>query len=195
MLVVAPLEAIEAYASVLRDCQLKPCSIEIKGFSLERVIGLQYPELRQSGTYMVVDVHGAAADVSIYDEGKLRITRSVLVSFRDMEPTDPGRKSAAVGLFAEYEAASESDFEQAGEALAVELERMMSFYRYSLDNRTKEMARIIVTGDVERLADIAEMLNERLSRPAEVMRPFTDSPVPSAAYAVPIGLALRGRRR
>ncbi len=71
----------------------------------------------------------------------------------------------------------------------------MNFYRYSLNNRTHEFAKLIVSGDVARLHDIVDYFKERLNVPIQVLFSYSidmESSEPDALVAriaVPIGLA------
>jgi Tfp pilus assembly PilM family ATPase len=196
LLIIAPRAAIDAYASILRGCRLKPYSIEIKGLSLYRLIRAMYPEIKTAETFMLVDINETTADVSIIADGRLRLTRSANVAFQGgaADGASPAPMPMG-GLFAEFEARERSSLERACEELAVELERMINFYRYTLNNRTNEIEAVVLTGDAANLQYIAAILNERIAPKVVVLRQLPDSSVPTAVYAVPIGLGLRGKAR
>lgn len=200
MLVIAPREAVEEYAELLEDAQLKPASVEIKGLSLYRLMALLYPDSFDIGTYLVVDLNEISADVSIYDQGQLRITRSAAVTLKaEPEPAPPPTFAEPPtengGLFAEFEvqAPQPSGFEQACAELAGELDRIINFFRYSLNNRNKEIHRVLVTGDLSQLPEVVEQLRQRMNTKVELIRSMAQEGISVAEYAVPIGLGLRGR--
>ena len=83
--------------------------------------------------------------------------------------------------------------------LVHELERLMNFYRYTLNNRDHEFNRIIVTGDIPNMKKVLDGLRGRMPQPIVEM-PFgsyTDRTdcfgASHLSMAVPFGLALRGR--
>lgn len=199
MLAIAPREVVEEYAELLEDALLKPASVEIKGLSLYRLMAWLYPETYDTGTYLVVDLNEISADVSIYDLGQLRITRSAAVTLKseaDPMPTAQiSEPSTDGGLFAEFEvqAPQPTGFEQACAELAGELDRIINFFRYSLNNRTKEIHRVFVTGDLPRLSEVIEQLQQRMNTKVEPIRSLPQEGVSVAEFAVPIGLGLRGR--
>jgi type IV pilus assembly protein PilM len=198
MLVIAPRTAVEEYASILRECQLIPYSIEIKGLALYRLIGVLYPEIHTTGTYLAVDLNETSADVSIFDHGQMRITRSTAVSFKTDTITVPKPpEPVSDGLFNEFEVIETlpSGFELACGEFASELDRIINFFRYSLNNRTKEIDRVIVTGDIARLSDVVAELQQRMTPTVEMMRPLPHTSVFVPDFAVPIGLGLRGNAR
>lgn len=182
MLIAAPAELIDEYLTVVKDSGLRPKSIEIKALSCYRLLEAAEPQLLDH-TILAVDLNEAAADMSIFHDGQLKITRSIPVRF------------SVDQAFSEELALQNPQVE-----LAHELERLMNFYRYTLNNRNKEFAAVMLTGEVEQLQQVSTYLAERLGM--QVILPdsgWLDSDIPKlrkwvAGLAVPIGLGLRGNR-
>lgn len=193
MLVAAPRELVDEYMNAVKAANLKVSSLEIKALSLYRVI--EYMDFAdKQGTLLVLDINERLADMSIFHDGMLKITRTVPVSFSEKE--EGGAASDIDQLFAAF-SDPDADFRGSCGDLAHELERLMNFYRYTLNNRSQEFSRLVLAGDVGRLNEIAGLLRERLqleitmfyTERVQVQNMFQDLfPV----YAVPIGLALRG---
>lgn len=194
MLVAAPRELVNEYMSTLQAAGLKITSLEIKALSLYRLI--EQTEFTDSrGTFLVLDINERLADVSIFHNGMLKITRTVPVSFVEKEHS--GKASEIDQLFAAF-SDPDANFRSSCSDLAHELERLMNFYRYTLNNRSQEFSRMVLAGDVGRLNEIAQLLQERLQLEIQ----FFDAGQLHVqdlnfqelfpAYAVPIGLALRG---
>ncbi|TMV52643.1 hypothetical protein FE783_00140 [Paenibacillus mesophilus] len=183
MLVAAPKEIVDEYRSVVESAGLSPSSIEIKALSLFRVIEY-FPIIDERETILLVDINDAATDLSIFHDKQLKITRSVPLDF---SATDPS----------EYPD-NDDDFNQSCQQLTHELERLMNFYRYTLNNRNQEFKRVVISGDVSRLDAIIDSLRERL--PLRITPLHADmmgvhhsgSQDCFTNFAVPIGLALRG---
>lgn len=198
LLVAAPKELVDEYTSILRQCGLKPMSAEIKALSLFRLIQTAEPQLAQS-TILTVDLNEASADISIFHEGHLKITRNVIVNFPARKPEKKEFPPEDM-LFAEF-VDPDADFLNACADLAHELERLMNFYRYTLNNRSQEFANTILTGDLERLGDISHYLADRLNQ--NIIVPGTSwldkriqhMPGTVPKLAIPIGLGLRGAER
>ncbi|MNC53085.1 Competence protein A [compost metagenome] len=84
--------------------------------------------------------------------------------------------------------------------LAHELERLMNFYRYTLNNRTQEFAAVVLTGEIGQLDQVSGFLTERLGM--QVIMPdsgWLESGKPQlrrwlTSLAIPIGLGLRGNQ-
>ncbi len=183
MLVAAPLDMIEAYASLLEAVGLKPASIEIKALSLLRVVERLRP-LDPTSTFMSVDITSTYADISIYHNGALRITRN--------KPMKISSEKAG-----NADAWESFDFQNACQDLASEIERFINFYRYSLHHREQEIESMVVSGDQGNLLAVVRYLNERFPFEVQALRlelnpPLQDGTIPASGFAGPLGLALRG---
>lgn len=194
MLVAAPRDLVNEYMQAVQAAGLKVQSIEIKALSLYRVIE-QTRFTEPNGTFLTVDINEKATDLSIFHDGILKITRSVPMIFRAANSVPPMLPST--GLFAEF-ADPDSEFRNTCAELAHELERLMNFYRYTLNNRNQEFEKLLLSGDVPRMHEIAGALREKLSLDVQlfysdqILAPYTLFEEEFSSYAVPIGLALRG---
>jgi type IV pilus assembly protein PilM len=199
MLVAAPRERVEEYSHLIKNAQVELTSMEIKPLSLFRTIqSIDNNEALTKQTILLVDLGRIASDVSIFHEGKLKITRNIYINFPN------GKDSNTVEL-AEDDPLSflnitggDNDFINACNELVHELERLVNFYRYTLNNRDHEFERLIVSGDVERMEEIRSHIEERLERKVSIISckdvQYNDKDLklifPSIANA--FGLALRG---
>ncbi|KIL42463.1 hypothetical protein SD70_00710 [Gordoniibacillus kamchatkensis] len=177
MLVASSLDLIEQYASVVRKAGLKPLSMEIKAMSLYRA--LEYSHMSaQTGAFVIVDINENATDISIFDRGQLKMSHNEPIRFD-----------------------AEADLQDACDDLADEIDRVMNFYRYTLNNRGATFEQIVVSGDVDRFQDIVQRLEQGLEQKPVVFEPGhiaveqADAAGLFPALAVPIGLALRGKQR
>jgi Tfp pilus assembly PilM family ATPase len=183
MLVAAPKETVDEYISVMESAGLRPSGIEIKALSLFRIIEF-FPIIDERETFLLVDINDAATDLSIFHDKQLKITRSVPLDFSAADPSD--------------DMDNDDTFNQSCQHLTHELERLMNFYRYTLNNRNQEFKRVVISGDVSRLDAIIDSLRNRL--PLRITPLHADmmgvhhsgSQDCFTNFAVPIGLALRG---
>ncbi len=182
MLIAAPSELVDEYLTVVRQSGLRPKSIEIKALSSYRLLEAAEPELLQQ-TILTLDLNMDAADMSIFHEGQLKITRSVPVRFQEDQDSLNGMQQQEPHV-----------------ELAHELERLMNFYRYTLNNRTQEFAAVVLTGEIRQLAQVSEFLSDRLGM--QVITPdsgWLESEKPQlhswvTSLAISIGLGLRGNQ-
>ena len=218
MLAAAPLETVREYAEIIAAAGLAARSIEIRPLSLYRLVtrtGQADPE----GTFLLADVGETVTDLSVFHGGGLRITRSLPIMFAppgegvlagaaDGEPAGvmpaAGPEASATDGLGGSNGPGGSDadtaFRSACSDLAHELDRLMLFFSYSL-YRDRQIDRIILSGDAPRLEEVARFLSARLSAGVSLIQGealklravFGEKTFP--AMAVPIGLALRGKRR
>ncbi|NHN30736.1 type IV pilus biogenesis protein PilM [Paenibacillus agricola] len=200
MLIAAPRALVDEYSEIAKSAGLKLKSLEIKALSLFRLIH-QIQITNSNGTFLVVDVNPKATDVSIFHESQLKITRNLPILFEEKKAEVTHEEGSPLdSLFTDFN----TDFSathHASNDLAHELERLLNFYRYTLNNRTQVFDRVLLSGDVNGLPELAVVLQEKLG--IEVALFGTDQITNAAAplnllfstYSVTIGLALRGTGR
>lgn len=196
MLVAAPQELISEYEEIFSATSLKLLSMEFKALSLFRLIDTTGLTDSKS-TLMTIDINDHITDASIFYEKQLKITRTYPMNFAVKSPDS--KDSSA--MFLQFDKDDDSDFLNMCNDLGYELERLMNFYRYTLNNRDQEFSDILVTGDIQRISEIVEILNERLTVNVSLMfSQQIQSVHPQfseffSSIAVPMGLALRGNNR
>jgi type IV pilus assembly protein PilM len=147
-------------------------------------------------TILFIDLNEHLADVSIFHNQQLKITRTIPMNFVADSKNSVSEEDKE--MFNEF-MNQDSDFDNACKDLSFEVERLMNFYRYTLNNRDHEFSKVLISGDVLQLVEIANDLAKRLPCEISLMRsehiqsahPQFSDLFPS--IAVPIGLALRGR--
>lgn len=198
MLVAAPRERVEEYVKIIHNANVKLTSIEIKPLSLYRAIRkLDNNNIITHQTFLLVDLGRIASDVSIFDEGQLKITRNIYINFplgndskEVLDENDP--------LFILEITGGDNDFINACSELVHEIERLINFYRYTLNHRDHEFQRIIISGDVERIDEIRSYLEQQLVREVsfiscnQIQSKETDLKLIFPSIATAFGLALRG---
>ncbi|MEO3945480.1 pilus assembly protein PilM [Gorillibacterium sp. CAU 1737] len=196
LVVAAPMEMLEDYVRLLDRVGLVPQSFEIKAFSLMRLQEACMP-LREA-SWILIDVNERTTDLTIVEHGVIRLTRNMELSFAQAAPPVSSLQANVLlsSLFSPDHA-----FANACQDLVSELERLLTFYRYTLDNRHMDVSAIVLSGSLDRMDELADSLAVRTNR--TVYR-YADGAVewkesawsaerePTAAFAVPIGLALRG---
>ncbi|WP_127579681.1 type IV pilus biogenesis protein PilM [Paenibacillus koleovorans] len=203
MLVAAPRELIDEYVAIVKAAGLVPATIEFKAMSLLR-LALSIEMVKSDETFMVVDINETGTDLSIFHRTELKITRNVPLpvpsTITAADQKTPASDSGA-DWFAEFNTIAKVDdpLQAFSGDLLHEIERLMNFYRYTLNNRDHEFTSIILSGDVEGLADIEEYCKARFPELVRLLfsyrihidatDPFTLLP----KIAVPLGVGLRGK--
>ncbi|WP_020619750.1 type IV pilus biogenesis protein PilM [Paenibacillus daejeonensis] len=197
MLLAAPMELLHTYSQLIEGAGLRPVSMEVKAFSLLRLT--QHARMEQSGVWLLVDVKQENCDLSIVDQGIIKVTRNIEIRFGHPE-------TAATAAEAEDDPFSawtspEQTFQNAAQELISELERLINFYRYSLHHREEQFHAVVVTGDIGDMERLTDVLTQGMTQ--QVIRLAWSSLEAAeraemwdiSRYAVPLGLALRGNQR
>jgi type IV pilus assembly protein PilM len=196
LLVAAPGELIMEYAGILKECGLKAIGAEIKAFSILRVLN-ETAISSMEETFLAVDINETVSDISIFHRGQLKITRSVPVNL-DIEKTNLTPEEEVFAAFLNTNLSQDGEFQNACGDLAHEMERLMNFYRYTLNNRDQEFHTIVLSGDIGRLNEAAKYLEERLNQTVKLIQTEQiESSIPGfieilPQIAVPVGLGMRG---
>lgn len=172
MLVTASKASIMQYTHLLKKAKLKVKSIELDALALYRFLYSTNDTISQK-TCMILNVSNDQTDVSIFNQGYLKLSRSIDINLA---------------------LASTTTYHYEFNELASEMERILNFYTYSMNNRQDEVETIYMFGDSEQLSDVAEHLSEVLN--IEVLQGsefgFATPVALNDAYAVPAGLSLKG---
>lgn len=196
LLVAAPMEILQEYAGLFERLKLKAASFEIKPFALLR---LQEKFMGgEADSLIFLDVNRTNSEMTIVEDGVFRITRNVEIPFAEsslMETlVQPAADNAATAELDEQRL-----FENACQDLLAEYERLLNFYRYTLGNRDREFPAIVLSGSLQQMDKLQDYLASRLTQKiitfggSERLKRRSAS-IDISAYAVPIGLALRGKR-
>lgn len=189
MLVAASRSVLNQYVSLFSDLKLHIKCMDLKAFSLLRLaerMNLAEPER----TVLMVDVNASSCDLSIIFNNEIQITRNIPSTFGKSQSAGNDELDQ---WFAEFSGNS-SDFENASQELISEMERLINFYRYTLNKRDKEIEDIWVSGDLDDMDRLLSLMSERMNRPVRPMmwdfHGMDDKQ--TAVFATTIGLGLRG---
>jgi type IV pilus assembly protein PilM len=157
LLFAAPEEVIHEYVSVFEEARLKPVLADISCLALYRL----YYELDLIGSeenLMMVQVDIQQVNVSIFENHKPVFMRHLLMDIDSGKwELEPGNQLAYLGDKEEIISPLEDIYK--------ELDRVMSFYRYSLHQGNRQITRVLIDGDHPWLGELHEELNSRLDAP------------------------------
>lgn len=194
LVVAAPTSILQDYVDIFERLKLIPCSIEIKSFSLLRVLDTGH--IDTDGINIIVNVNELNSEFTIIEDGHFKITRNVEVSFKSITKDADSEQNSWLESFS----SPEQTFSNAAQDLIAELERLMNFYYYNLNKSEKSFSKIILSGDIAELGRLAGLMAEGLTPPVTLLDWQSLSVADNstnwnaATYAVPLGLALRGRK-
>ncbi|MEW9699791.1 type IV pilus biogenesis protein PilM [Paenibacillus sp. SI8] len=184
MLAAVEGNVVEAYTELLTSAKLRPISAEIKALSLYRLMNAAYAE-EMPETLLAVDITENNADLIIIHQGKLQLARNVPIRALT-------RLSEDVRLQPKKE-----DLEHHYEELVDEMDRLIKFYRYTLNHRDHEVSCVYVSGDIRDRKVLQRVLSEQIqtefrmvSNQLFISEPGLESYFPM--LTVSLGAAMRG---
>jgi type IV pilus assembly protein PilM len=193
MLVATSRDYIKSKMEVMDALEWSPASIEIKAMSILRYV--QHAQMiSMNNTFLVIDVNALTTDLNIYHGGNLELTRNVPIDFYETMTKSDGVEN----VWAVVQASQDALFQTHCNDLVYEVERLMSFYRYSLNHQQFEkFDHILLCGETPRLPDIMERLTKSLNMevkliPAQQLQGMENQTETFGSLAVAVGLALRG---
>ncbi|MBW7473840.1 pilus assembly protein PilM [Paenibacillus oenotherae] len=184
MLAAAPSERIIEFVEVLEAAGLQLLSFEIKPLSLYRLMTVAYPASKEQ-SILIADIGKNYMELVILHRGVLKISRNIPLRF----PTNQG-------LFYKDE---DNSIDDLCAELADEMDRLIKFYLYTLDHRDHQVTNVYLCGDINGLYDISEYLNNQMPQEVSIMMnpdfesQYLDFDSEYPTFAVPLGLALRGK--
>ncbi|AXM89620.1 pilus assembly protein PilM [Anoxybacillus ayderensis] len=178
LLFAAPEANVMQYAQLFEEVKLKPIVADISPLSLYRLF-YTFHLANDVDHFLFVQFDLSSLNVSVFYQHRPIFTRQLAfdAQWTYWEKTNEG-----------WTWLKEGEPERQLEDLYKELERVMSFYRFSLQQGKAQITRIVITGDHPLINTFANLLQERLDIAVETLTlPLSVDP----AYYLPIGLGLK----
>ncbi|WP_409251520.1 type IV pilus biogenesis protein PilM [Bacillus sp. SCS-153A] len=180
LLVASPEEVIHSYRDILEEVKLKPVVADISPLALYRYFYLQ-DMVRSTDHEMLLQFDEKLLTISIFHNNQPIFLRPISLQ-GDLELVEPSERQSGGLLF--Y---LEDTFK--------EIEKVFSFYKYSLNKGEVNVNKVILTGDHLYLNEIYQTLSERLDvsvhrSPKDTVMDTSGRPIPGH-FDLAIGLALK----
>ncbi|GAC90798.1 type IV pilus assembly protein PilM [Anoxybacillus flavithermus NBRC 109594] len=178
LLFAAPEASVMQYAELFEAVKLKPIVADISPLSLYRLF-YTFDLANDVDHFLFVQFDLSSLNVSVFHQHRPIFTRQLAFDsqWTYWEKTNEGWKWL-----------KEGEPERQLEDVYKELERVMSFYRFSLQKGEAQITRIIMTGDHPLVHTFSYLLKERLDVTVETLTlPLSID----HAYYLPIGLGLK----
>lgn len=181
----APEEEIVKYMEIFSDVQLTPIAVDVQPLSIYRYFIEQEHAISKDDVYFFVELNLTSMNISIFNNHHLEFLRyqPLTVSANHWELhngrwTFNGDETALLGEISDQ---------------LTEIERLQSFYQFSIHQGEKAVSHIILCGDYPNLQDIEEQLDQLY--PLPIQRLTTDLVTDEAidhSFVPALGLALKG---
>lgn len=197
MLVIAPLSHIMAYINPLKELGFLPLSVDLAPLAVQRVMELN--NIGHTGeTFMIVNIGRKSTEVSIVHNNVLRMVRTFSLDLQTYleEPQWEDPNALSFLKFQEGRDGIRSFATDIGN----EVERILNFYLYTLNNRDQSISELVLIGDLSDMKPVAEYLSLRLNvetrlellKEENIVPPLADSVREIASSLVaPFGLAIK----
>ncbi|MFD0586648.1 type IV pilus biogenesis protein PilM [Paenibacillus sp. GCM10027627] len=196
MVVAAPAQLLRQYRSMFEGLGLQPASFEIKPFSVLRLI--EGSKTETVDVQLVVHVNELQSEITIISDGQIQITRYVEVAFQSIVQQQETTENEWLQSYS----SPETTFHNAVQDLVGEMERLLNFYQYTLNSGGKKINNVLLSGDLPDMDELRTQMGQAMNQSVQLLEwPLIESNLNSggewslSAYAVALGLALRGAER
>ncbi|MCR2806517.1 type IV pilus biogenesis protein PilM [Paenibacillus soyae] len=194
MVVAAPVQVLRQYRQLFESLGLVPSSFEIGPFSLLRL--MENSGLLENNVQILVNVNERQCEITIISDGHMQITRHVEIIFKSIiqEPAEGQNENEWLNSYS----SPEQTFHNGVLDLIAEIERLMNFYNYTLNNGQKILNNILLAGDLPEMIKVRNIMAQNMNQPVRLIE-WSDLHVTGShtewkvhELAIPLGLALRG---
>jgi type IV pilus assembly protein PilM len=147
LLFAAPEQMVMSYAQLLEDVKLRPVAADVSPLCVYRLF-YEADQVKKDDHVLIVQIDVSAVNVSAFYDHKPVFMRQLLFESHD----EQGDIEELLRSF---------------EDVYKEIERVMSFYRFSIHQGNEQITRVFLTGDHPHLRHIHETMQERFDVPVE----------------------------
>lgn len=190
LLIAAPEKLVMQYADMFADLQLKPIAADISPLALYRLY-YHLDQSKQDDILLTVQFDLTSVSMCIFEDTIPFVMRqfSILYNYDEWE-TKQSKKDVSYKFLGDL-AIMKREFED----IFNEIRKLMDFYRYSINNGKKEVAKFLVGGDHPQLGIIIAEMKERYDLPVLQLdlNATADEKAETVPYKynLPLGLALK----
>ncbi|WP_102345401.1 type IV pilus biogenesis protein PilM [Bacillus sp. Marseille-P3661] len=191
VLVASQRNLIEEYATVLRDIKLKPIVVDVSSLSVYRLLHT-LKMVDQDEHLMLLQFDIQAVNVTIFHQDIPQFTRHLKLNLdHDLWEV----KKSEDGIQKLFWIGEQEEIDGQIQDIVTEVDRMLNFYRYSVNQGRVGVSKILLTGDYPKLDYVVSILKksvdlsvEQLSEAATSTRSGAEIPM---RFHELVGLALK----
>ncbi|MED4903872.1 type IV pilus biogenesis protein PilM [Parageobacillus thermoglucosidasius] len=172
LLFAAPEDSVLSYVQLLEAVKLRPIAADVSPLCAYRLFYMA-DQVKKDDHILLIQFDQSSVNVSAFDEHKPVFMRHL--SLEQYEQIKLEEEQQLVDPF---------------EDVYKEMERMMSFYSFSIHQGTQQITRVFLMGDHPHLSHVYQALQERLDVPVERLAAAMAGAV-DACYHLAWGLGLK----
>lgn len=192
LLFAAPEQLVMEYADLLSSLKLNPIEADISPLALYRLYHL-LDQASSNEALFTVQFDLTSVNMCIFAENIPLVMRQFSLPF-NLEQWEIKRDLAGLMVCKYIGDASELVIQF--EDIFREINKLIDFYRYSLNNEKHDITKFLLNGDHPMLGAIYDEMKERFDVPVEVISLETESKGKTSnlptSLLLPLGLALKG---
>jgi len=189
ILFASPEDSVTQYADVLEEVKLTPLSADISALALYRYF-YHTNKVDSNEKILLVEIDAKTVNASIFEEHYPLLMRHLLMEVDEQQWSISADESLRENLI--Y-TGDKVDIWTSLDDVYKELDKIMSFYRYTLNKGDKQVTKIVVAGDHPWLSSIVENMTNRFEIPVIELtanQTLNNEPIPSSLL-LNIGLGLK----
>lgn len=192
VLVASPRNIVEDYISVIKEAKLKPIVADLSSLSIYRLLkSLDISDLFQEHL-MLIQFDIRSVNVTIFHQDIPQFTRHLKMNLEHEKwEVDRGENDDVIFKWT----GDPNDVDGQLQEIMTEIERLLSFYRFSVNKGRSGVTKLFLTGDypnmtelVNRMARIVDVPVEQL--PASIAITRSGEYIPTRYYEL-VGLSLK----
>ena len=194
LLFAAEEEVVAEYASLLEKCQLYPIEADISPLSLYRLF-FHAVKRDPNDHLLLIEFNLQTVNTSIFVNDKPIFMKNIPIAGTDDEwETSRINEDKEVMIFT----GDREEYMQLLEDTYTEIDRVLSFYQYSLSHEQHQVTKIVVTGDHPFFNEVVSIIENRYEQtvvtiPEGSIQSSKDTELPEPFFLAG-GLALKGVR-
>jgi len=193
LLVAAPGDCIDQYVSLMKTFDIEVIAVDIEPLALYRLLYAQEPDHKQNIMFVQLGIH--SVNVSIFQRDMPEFLRNIPLALANYEVAATKQTYSASDLGYLVDNSNLYSFVN---DLVRELERVISFYQFSMKNDGTRVETIYITGNFPSLEHICHFLQQRMNSVEVTLFPIHqiahafEEPASLHGFTVAVGLSLRG---
>jgi|GEM_PF-266119 len=193
ILFAVPEEEIRKLVDLLTDCHLRPMAVDVRPIGVYRYFAFQYEEAFSDQAFLFMEVNLSSVSISIFYKHTMEFLRFLEL---DISPKDWVLTSPVEGQLKWTYQGDKERLDGILQDQIIELERIMSFYRFSVHKGEREISKLVLLGDYPELESYCEKIAEQLGVSVMLLNAIGRYNVIIPRSFIPaIGLSLKGDKK
>ena len=161
LLFAAPENNVKEYMNLLEAAKLKPIAADISSLALNRLIH-QVSPVNSKNQYLLVQIDLQSINICIFENNIPIIMRHLQMDVDREKWSDSRNRDSSISF--QYSGDRQEVFHSLKD-MYHEIEKVMNYFQYSLNQGKQQVQNIILDGDHPWLADIFEQMTDRFAVP------------------------------